>query len=180
MEPSRPFPYGRAFFYQRAFLLLLLIIVVLIFFSLQLQTPAEWIAVLATVLGSYVVVVGLSPLLTQHTLTRSRIILRQGWYFRAIVPLAEAESISLWDGVPKYGLRLSVARRTLFVVGSAHNLVSVRLLEPRRFPHVLFLSAKEIVFDVDDRDAFLAAVQQRQETREALPAHKVRALPPRR
>ena len=180
VDGPRTFRYGRAFFYQRAVLLAALFAVLLAFLSFQTSTPAAWLSLIAAILFTYLVVVGLTPLLTHHTLTRSRILLRQGWYFRAVIPLADAESIGPWDREPKYGLRLSLSQNTLYVVGSAHSLVSVRLREPKRFPLVLFLKAREVVFDVDDRDAFLAAVEGRMAAPSPLPAHKVLVLPPKR
>jgi len=57
------------------------------------------------------------------------------------------------------------------------RLVGFRLKEPRRFPQVLFLKATEVVFDVDDRDAFLAAVEDRVTASEPLPARKIPILP---
>lgn len=179
MEPPRAFRYGRTFFYLRALLLMVLFAAALLFLGLQTLTPGAWLGVIAGLLVLYLLVVGLSPLLTHHLLTRTRLILRQGWYFRSVIPLGDVEKVGPWDGEPKYGLRISLTR-TLFVVGSASNLVSVRLRTPRRFPQVFFLRAREIVFDVEDRDAFLAAVQHRQEVPEPLPARKVYVLPARR
>jgi len=176
VEP-RHFRSGRTFFYLRTFLLLIAFTALLLFVGIQTVTPQPWIVLLGAILAVYLLVVGLSPLLTRHTLTGSRLILRQGWYFRAALPLGDAESIGPYDGEAKYGLRLAIGRRTLFVVGSTANLVGFRLKEPRRFPQVLFLKATEVVFDVDDRDAFLAAVEDRVTASEPLPARKIPILP---
>ncbi len=180
VEPRVPFPYGRSFFYLRAFLLLVLFAAVLLFLGLQTTTPSTWLGIIAAALFVYLLVIGLSPVLTRHELLRSRIILRQGWYFRCVLPFEEVLEIDAWDGEPKYGLRISVARRTLFVVGSAAGLVYVRPRVPRRFPAVLFMTAREIVFDVEDRDRFLKAVAERRASYEALPARKIPVLPERR
>jgi len=176
----RDFPYGRSFFYLRAVLLIALFSALLLFLGLQTVTPPFWLGLLAAILLAYLGIVGLSPLLTHHTLLRSRLILRQGWYFRAVVPFSDVERVGPWDGEPKYGLRIGLLGRTLFVVGSKEGLVSVRLRAPRRFPGALFLAAREIVFDVGDRDAFLAAVAEPEASAEPLPAHKVLVLPPAR
>lgn len=172
------FGYARSYFYVRALGLLALCTFVVFFLAVQTVTPAEWLAVIGAILVAYIVIVGLSPLLTKHVLLRSRLILRQGWYFRTIIPLDATESIGPWDGDPKRGLRISSARHILYVVGSGENLVSIRLREARRFPQVLFLRAKEIVFDVDDRDAFLTAIEGRLSAGPATRAHKVHIPPP--
>lgn len=171
------FAYGRSFFYLRAVLLLALCGFALAFLASQTSTPASWLSLIAVLLFLYLWVVGASPLLTKHELLRSRVILRQGWYFKAILPLEDAEEIGPWDGDPKFGLRISLARRCLFVVGSGQGLVSIRLRDPRRFSQVLFLKAREIVFDVDDRDRFLAAIGERRAAGAPLPAYKVLILP---
>jgi len=176
----RKVPYARAFFYQRTIALLMVFVFLFLVLALQTQITVEWMAAVGGVLAAYLIIVGMSPILTKHTLTRSRIILRQGWYFRCIVPFSDAEGIGPYDGDPKFGLRLSISRSLLYVVGSRNNLVSLRLKEPRRFPQVLFLTAKEIVFDVDDREAFLAAVTERKAAGKPLPARKVPVLPPAR
>lgn len=171
------FAYGRSYFYMRAVLLLTLFSFVLGFLAIQTTTPGEWLGLVGGVFLVYLVFFGLSPLLTKHELLRSRIILRQGWYFRAVVPFEDVKEIVPWDGEPKFGLRITLPRRTLFVVGSATRLVSIRLREPRRFPQVLFLKSREIVLDVDDRDRFLGAVGERQAAGQPLPARKVPILP---
>lgn len=179
--PPRPVRYALAFFYQRALMLLAIFVFVLLLLGLQTNTPSEWLMGATGVLVAYLFVVGLSPMLTKHTLTRSRIILRQGWYFRCVLPFSDAESIGPFDGEPKYGLRLSPSRGILFVVGGGrNNLISVRLREPRRFAQALFFTAQEIVFDVDDREAFLAAVTERKTAGKPLAARKIPMLPPAR
>ncbi len=180
MEPRRTFRYGHSFFFLRALLLTALFVLVLLFLALLTSTPGSWLALLAAVLAVYLLVYGFSPLLTTHTLLRSRVILRQGWYFRCIIAFEDAEEIGPWEGAPSQGLRVSLARRQLFVVGAPVQLVSIRLKTPRRFAQVLFASAAEIVFDVDDREAFLAAVEERKAEGTPLPAAKIPILPGRR
>jgi hypothetical protein len=171
------FRYGLNFFYLRALLLVALCAFILAFLATQTTTPSGWLGLIAGVLIVYLLIVGLSPLLTKHELLRSRVILRQGWYFRAVIPLDAADEIGPWDAEPKYGLRITLARRTLYVVGSATELVSIRLQTPRRFSQVLFLTAREIVFDVDNRERFLAAVRGRKTEGPPLHARKVPILP---
>lgn len=173
----RTLPYARGYFYQRMVVLSALFSVALL--VLGLAAPA-WgvLAIAGAAVAAYIVIVGLSPMLTSHTLTRSRIILRQGWYFRCVIPFSDAEAIRPYDGDPRFGLRLSPTRGLLYVVGGRDNLVAVRLKQPRRFAQVLFMTAREIVFDVDDREAFLAAVVERKAAGPPLPARKVPALPP--
>jgi hypothetical protein len=158
----REFSYGRGFFAQRFVLFAVLVAFVLVFLSFLTLTPTSWVAGIAVILIAYIVIWGLSPLLTSHILTRGLLTLRQGWYFRAFLPVRGIESAEAFDGDAPLGLRSSLARHRLFVTGSKVGLVLVRLKEPRRFWAVLGASADEIVFDVDSRDAFLEALRQRE------------------
>ncbi|TMA06088.1 MAG: hypothetical protein E6J93_01985 [Methanobacteriota archaeon] len=111
------------------------------------------------------VLFAVSPLLTQHWITRSRVILRQGWYFRAVLPFSGIEELVAADDAHTFRTPLGISRPfgqpVLFVTGGRTNLVRVRLRRPRRFWQAFGLSAAEIVFDVTDRDGFLAAFEER-------------------
>ena len=157
----REFAYGRGFFLQRFILFAALAAVLLGFLAFLTQTPSQWIAAIGVILTVYLVIWGFSPLLTSHRLSRALLVLRQGWYFRAYLPLAGIESVEAYDGDAPVGLRASIMRGRLYVTGSKVGLVIVRLKEPRRFWSVLGASADEIVFDVDSREAFLEAFKER-------------------
>ena len=157
----REFPYGRGFFLQRFALFGGVVALLLVLLAFLTQTPAAWIVGIGVLLFAYLVVWGFSPLLTTHALSRALLTLRQGWYFRAFVPLKGIESAEPFDGDVPLGLRASLGRRRLYVTGSKVGLVSIRLKEPRRFWAVLGATADEIVFDVDSRDAFLEALRER-------------------
>src|SRR2546427_4985423 len=59
------------------------------------------------------------------------------------------------------GISRPFGQPVLFVTGGRTNLVRVRLQRPRRFWQAFGLSASEIVFDVTDREEFLAAFEER-------------------
>lgn len=161
--PSRKrveFAYGRGLFLQRLVLLVVLAAALLVFLAF-LPTPPFWLVLTGAALGVYLGVSGVSPLLTNHWLTTTRLILRQGWYFRAAVPLRSITSAQPFEGEPKLGLSASWGRRRLYVAGSKQGLVVVRLAAPRRFWQVLGAEVDEIVFDVDAREQFLAAFAAR-------------------
>jgi len=155
------FDYGHSAFLQRALLLLGVWIVATVLLASAAGLAVPWIVVVSATIGAYALVFGFSPLLTRHWLTRSRLILRQGWYFRAILPLRDLRSIAAYEGDPKIGLRGDITRRTVFVTGSKVGLVAVELRTPRRFWQVLFTTADRVVFDVDGRDRFLGEAAAR-------------------
>jgi len=154
-QKRREFPYGHGFFVQRLILLLALVAFALIVLGLQLAAPPAWVAGIAVLFAAFTLLWGISPLLTNHWLTTSRLILRQGWYFRGAFPLREIESVSKFDGDAPLGLRAQVRRRRLFVTGSKVGLLTLKLRTPRRFWAVLGAEVDEVVFDVDSQIEFL-------------------------
>lgn len=167
VEKRLTFGYGRTLVVGRAALLAVVSAAVGVFFALFTSAPPLLpVLLLASVLGVYGLLFAASPLLTEHWITRSRLILRQGWYFRAVVRFSEIEAVSSASDVEHQRVPLGINRPfgqpVLFVTGGRTNLVTCRLREPRRFWQAFGLSAREIVFDVDDRTRFLAAFEKRQ------------------
>jgi hypothetical protein len=158
----REFPFGRSFFVQRLLLFFAFAGLVLAVLGLQFSTPGSWIAAFAVLFAVYIVVWGISPLLTTHWITTTRLLLRQGWYFRAVIPMREIESVSKFQGNAPLGLRAPIGQRRLFATGSKVGLLALKLRNPRRFWAVLGAEVDEIVFDVESPDAFLEAFSGRQ------------------
>ena len=159
------FPYGRTHLIGRILLLIGMTALLLVGVALSPEVPWLTVAAIAAVLIAYLILFTVSPLLTEHWLTRSRLILRQGWYFRAMIPFSEIESISAADDAGRtqvpLGIHRPLGQPALFVTGGRTNLVALRLRHPRRFWQAFGLSASEIIFDVGDRDGFLAAFEDR-------------------
>lgn len=165
MEKRLAFAYGRALLAARIGVLALFVLAVVTAVVILPPIPIESVAVLSAVIAAYGVMFVLSPLLTEHWLTRSRLILRQGWYFRTIIPFAEIEAIDASDRtgplrVP-LGIHRPLGQPALFVTGGRTNLVTVRLRNPMRFWQSFGLSVREIVFDVTDRPRFFEAFEER-------------------
>src|SRR5205807_8955322 len=97
---SRPVPkrltfvYGRAQVISRIFFLLGLIALLVITVAITPSFPGPTIAILGGVPAAYFLLFTVSPLMPQHFVTRSRIILPQGWYFRAAIPFSNLQSIT--------------------------------------------------------------------------------------
>ena len=159
------FTYGRTHLIGRSVLLIGMTALLVIGVALSPEVPWLTIAAIATVLVAYLILFTVSPLLTEHWMTRSRVILRQGWYFRAVIPFSEIESISAADDAGRttvpLGIHRPLGQPALFVTGGRMNLVALRLRHPRRFWQAFGLFASEIIFDVGDRDGFLAAFEER-------------------
>jgi hypothetical protein len=159
------FPYGRTHLIGRILLLIGMSALLIVGVALSPEVPWLTVVAIAAVLVAYLILFTVSPLLTEHWLTRSRLILRQGWYFRAIIPFSEIESISAADDAGRtqvpLGIHRPLGQPALFVTGGRTNLVALRLRHPRRFWQAFGLFASEIIFDVGDRDGFLAAFEER-------------------
>lgn len=159
------FAYGRTFLIGRLLLIIGLATLSVVTIAITPSFPALTAAALSAILIIYGVVFVLSPLLTEHWITRSRIILRQGWYFRAIIPFSEIEALRPVDDAARsrvpLGIHRPMGQPSLFVTGSRTGLVSIRLRRPRRFWQSFGLFATELLFDVRDRDAFLAGYEER-------------------
>ncbi len=158
----REYGYGRGYFVQRFVLFAILVGFAIAFLVTFTLTPWTWAVGIGVFLSVCLVIWGASPLLTSHTLSRGLLTLRQGWLFRAYVPVKAIASAAPYDGDAPLGLHGSIGLRRLYVTGSKFGLVSIRLKAPRRFWAVLGATADEIVFDVESRDAFLAALRERQ------------------
>ena len=165
MEKRLAFAYGRALVLARIGLFAVAFGLVAV---LLVTAPNVPIVPAALSLGFLLVAAVLfvvSPLLTEHWLTRSRLILRQGWYFRVVLPLSGIVSLAAADeSMPlraPLGIHRPLGQPTLYVTGGRTGLVVVRLEKPRRFWSSFGLQATELVFDVDDREAFLRAYEER-------------------
>ncbi len=162
MEKRLAFAYGRALVLLRAAYFLFLFVALGLLWAVAGNLAVVPVAAFTAVVALAGFLFAASPLLTEHWLTRSRLILRQGWYFRAILPLSDIESVGPADvGGPALGIHRPLGQRTLYVTGGRSGLVVVRLVRPRRFWQSFGLAASEIVFDVADRDAFLRAFEER-------------------
>ena len=165
MPKRLTFAYGRAQVISRTFFLVGLIALLAITVAITPSFPGLTIAILGVVLAAYFLLFTVSPLITQHWVTRSRLILRQGWYFRAVIPFSDIESIASADDAGRtrvpLGIHRPLGQPALFVTGGRTGLVSVRLRRPRKFWQAFGLSATEIIFDVTDREGFLAAFNER-------------------
>ena len=178
MEKRLTFAYGRTLVTSRTFVFasLAILAAILIVFT---SSPASAIIGLVALLAAYLVLFAISPLLTQHWITRSRVILRQGWYFRAVLPFSGIEELVAADDAHTFRTPLGISRPfgqpVLFVTGGRTNLVRVRLRRPRRFWQAFGLSASEIVFDVTDRDGFLASFEERRRLLPPVQSDRARA-----
>src|SRR5207249_2452828 len=130
VEKRLTFAYGRTLVTSRiiVFVTLAILATILIVFT---SSPISAILGLTALLAAYLVLFAISPLLTQHWITRSRVILRQGWYFRAMIPFSSIDVLVAADDAGAFRTPLGISRPfgqpVLFVTGGRTNLMRVRL-----------------------------------------------------
>ncbi len=165
MEKRLAFAYGRTLALTRILLFALLIALAVAVLALAPQFPPIPTALFLAFLAIAAILFAVSPLLTEHWLTRSRVILRQGWYFRAVLPFTDIASVTAADEKTPLrapiGIHRPLGQPTLYVTGGRTGLLILRLRTPRRFWSSFGLEASEIIFDVDDREGFLRAYTER-------------------
>ncbi len=165
MDKRLTFAYGTSVVITRLALFALAFAAVGVLAALAGGLPLLPLLAFVAFLAAATVVFAISPLMTPHWLTRSRLILRQGWYFRVALPMSEIRSLLAADEtVPlraPLGIHRPLGQPTLYVTGGRTGLVIVRLQKPRRFWSSFGLDATEIVFDVRDREGFLRAYAER-------------------
>ena len=165
MEKRLTFAYGRALIVSRFMVLGALVVSASVGIAVLPPLSPGLVAVPAALLAVYFLLFAVSPLLTDHWLTRSRLVLRQGWYFRVVLPLSDVEDIQLVDhaspGQIPLGIHRPLGRSVLYATGARTGLVSVRLRSPRRFWQSFGLPATEIVFDVRQPTQLIEAIEER-------------------
>jgi hypothetical protein len=122
--------------------------------------------VMGSAMTVFFVVVGISPLLTEHSIDGDAITLRQGWHFSIKVHLDNVKAIDFIDEVPRrFGIFAAQSRGTLNITSSSQGLVSLKLRRPQRFASVFWRRADVIVLDVTNREGFRKAFEKELVTR---------------
>ncbi len=109
-----------------------------------------FIVVMGLILAITVLVIGVSPLLTSHEVYDGKIVIRQGWHSKLVVPLDRIEA--------KEGVLLDAFNRTLVMTDSKANGIRLEMREAQRVPAVFWKKVDVVIFDVTDPDRFVAEV----------------------
>jgi len=162
------FAYSKNLFYLRLILQTIMIALVgLTVSSLFLDVPLLWAAAILAILVAYLLFSAITPFLTSHTMTSEELILRQGWYFRARIPVDEIESVEETSEFIMTGVKFSITGRKVYVAGSRNGLVRITLKKKRRFFLALGKLAQEIIIDVKNRPRFIELASEILDSRQA-------------
>ena len=150
------FSYSKSLFFLRLILETIMIALVAVVISpMFLDVPVAWMAGILALLCIYILFSAVSPFLTSHTLTPYELIVRQGWYFKATIPIEDIESIEPTDEFVFTGVKFSLMDQKVYVTGSRRGLVKITLKRRRRFIFALGKLAKVVIIDLNNRQRFM-------------------------
>jgi len=118
-----------------------------------------FIAVIGFILGITVLVIGVSPLLTHHEVNDGKIVIRQGWHSKLVIPMDQVKRLQRLDRIEaKEGVLLDAFNRTLVMTDSKVNGIRLEIKEAVRVPAVFWKKVDVVIFDVSDPDRFVAEI----------------------
>ncbi|HNU35884.1 MAG TPA: hypothetical protein PKJ15_04740, partial [Methanomassiliicoccales archaeon] len=118
-----------------------------------------FIAAMGIIMAFTVLVIGVSPLLTCHEVIDGKIVIRQGWHSRMVVPMDQVKRLQRLDRIEaKEGVLLDAFNRTLVMTDSRSNGIRLEIREAVRVPAVFWKKVDVVIFDVTDPDRFVAEV----------------------
>lgn len=154
--------YRKATFFSTLVLLSIALSFLNVFFGMTFfKDPTILVvAILASV--ALLIIVGVSPFLTHHTLSDVDIQLRQGWYFRAIIPLSNIERVQIVERGPmRTGVFFEVVGRSLYVTTQRTDLILLSLRQPQRFGFAWGKRAVRVYFDTLDKNVVLRRLAEK-------------------
>jgi hypothetical protein len=148
--------YRKTTFFSTLVLLCIALTFLNIFFSLTFFKDPAILIIAILVSAAMLIVVGVSPFLTHHTISSTDIELRQGWYFRAIIPLSNIEFIQIVERGPmRTGVFFEVVGKALYVTTQRNDLILLSLRQPQRFGFAWGKKAGRVYFDTLDKHVLL-------------------------
>ncbi len=172
------FTYDRKWIMRSTLFLTVAVIWVMVLIVLLLPFDTLVTIVMGLALGLFLLVVGVSPFLTRHSVDANDIILRQGWHFTVSVPIENIKAINLIDEAPKdRSLLISQTKGILNITSCKRDLISLKLRRPQRIASVFWRKVDEIVFDVTDREGFRSAFETALLSTRASPARSSSSRP---
>ncbi len=153
-------PYGR----QQFALNLLLFLILLVLAPLVLiSIGGTDVLVLAGLLGLIILLIlvfAVSPMITTHEINDRSLILRQGLYFRAEIPLRNISSVRRIDTGPRRtGIWFRTFGSVLYVTTRRYDLVEVELRNQQRFGWAFWKRADTVVFDTVDNPGLIGRME---------------------
>jgi hypothetical protein len=103
---------------------------------------------------------GLAPMVTKHSIDGDNLILTQGLFFRAKIPLISIISVEKLEKGPKRtGAFLSMRKKTIYVTTRSEDLITLKLRKAQRFTMAFGRKADSVVFDCLETEKMLTRLR---------------------
>lgn len=156
------FPYEKHQFIINTIMFAVLTAFLIIILSPLSGSDAATMIVLGVLGGALTLVLGVSPLITDHEMNDHSIKLRQGLYFTAEIPLEEINDVRRLEKGPfRTGVFFSVRDSILYATTRRTDLIEIRLKEKRAFGWALGKKADRVIFDTKDNRRFFKTLEDR-------------------
>ena len=118
-----------------------------------------FVVVMGSLIALTVLVIGVSPLLTRHEVVDDKIMIRQGWHSKLVIPMDQVKRLQRLDRIEaKEGVLLDAFNRTLVMTDSKSNGIRLEMHKAVRVPAAFWKKVDVVIFDVVDPDRFVAEV----------------------
>lgn len=158
---SERFAYDKLGFRMTSLLLVLLSTFILGFFLFMGGDVLVIVGVM-TLCILMVFLYGISPMMSSHHIEDGELVLNQGIFFRARIPMNKIRSVEPLDvGPSRTGVFFLLRRSILYVTTRRHDLIVIKLEGPRRFGMIFGKKVDQIVFDVLEQERMIEAIRER-------------------
>jgi len=157
--PKETFAYGRMGFILTTALLIVLASFIMGFFILMGSDQGVQVLV-ASLCAAVIFFYGLAPMVTRHSMDEENLILTQGLFFRAKIPLLSIISVEPLESGPKRtGAYLAIRKKTIYVTTRRNDLIIIKLKNKQRFAMAFGRRADTVIFDCLDTKAMLTKLR---------------------
>ena len=155
---QRKYSYPKVPLLRTSFEFVIILVGVLLILAF-IKAPPGWLLLFFGIFIAMLLVLGISPLLTSHTLTSSRLIIRQGWHIKIEIMLRNIEEIEPMEGGLK-GFVSAPGRNALYVTSTKYDQVSITLRKPMRLAFALGKLVDEVIICVENRNRFVEDLRE--------------------
>jgi hypothetical protein len=150
---QRTYTYPKIPLLRTAFEFVIILVGILLILAF-IKTPLEWFLFFFAIFLTMLLVLGISPLLTNHTLTNRRLIIRQGWHLKIEIMLRNIKSVEAIEEGLK-GFVSAPDKNALYVTSTKFDQVSIRLKKSIRLTFAMGKLIDEVIICVENRSRFI-------------------------
>jgi len=163
MESSFRYPKTKFIMTASLFVVVLFVLAVVIA-TLPMRPSLFYISLIFGLYCFTLVLYGFSPLITSHTIEGNDLILRQGWYFRFVIPIENIGSIGPYEGLvykKKVDIDVIDGINTLFVTSTKSDLINLSLNAPMKVGWFFGKRVLSVVVDLEAPEVLVDELSKR-------------------